>query len=356
MQALAGALSFPNGAAMVREAVPQERRGAAFGMIGMATGVAAASGPPLGGLLVHGFGWAAIFWANVPVIAVALVLGWRSLPKRRTRRTTRPRFDMAGTALLASSMTVVILVPTLLKFGTPLLAIGAGCLGLVIGWIFVRWELRARSPVVDVRLFSSPQFAAACAAVGLGNLVMYTTLLALPLYLEVVLHRSVQASGFVLVALSALSALCGPIGGRWTDRAGRWMPAMFGGVAMLVGVVTITSGVGSASVAVIVAGLAIMGIGLGVSGAPIQTAAVESVPIETTGSAAGIFSTSRYLGSVLGSSILAALFAQHSDDLSSDRFLVLFAGLSVAALGGIFANSRIAGRQGARGLSIERAN
>ena len=354
MQALAGALSFPNGAAMVREAVPQERRGAAFGLIGMATGIAAASGPPLGGLLVNGFGWSAIFWANIPVIAVALLLGWRSLPKRRIERTTRARFDLAGTALLASSMTVVILIPTLLKFGSPLLAIGAGCLGIAIAWTFVRWELRAQAPVVNVRLFASPRFAAACAAVGLGNLVMYTTLLALPLYLEVVLHRSVQASGFVLVALSALSAICGPVGGRWSDRSGRWMPAVFGGAAMLAGMLVITTGVGWASVAAIVAGLAVMGIGLGVSGAPIQTAAVESVPIETAGAAAGIFSTSRYLGSVLGSSILAALFAQHSDDLSNDRFLVLFAGLSVAAIGGIVANSRIASRE-VRGLSIEGA-
>src|SRR6187200_2998081 len=68
-QGLAGALSFPNGAAMIREAVPAERRGSAFGTVSLATGIAAASGPPLGGLLTHAFGWEAIFWANVPVIA-----------------------------------------------------------------------------------------------------------------------------------------------------------------------------------------------------------------------------------------------------------------------------------------------
>src|SRR5690606_17155076 len=101
-QALAGALSFPNGAAMVREAVPAERRATAFGTIGLATGIAAASGPPLGGALVHLFGWSAIFWANVPMVGLALVLGWRSLPRILPKRTERPRFDVTGTVLFAA--------------------------------------------------------------------------------------------------------------------------------------------------------------------------------------------------------------------------------------------------------------
>src|SRR4051794_6994015 len=74
-QALAGALSFPNGTAMVREAIPEARRASAYGMVGLGVGMAAASGPPIGGLLVHYFGWSAIFWANVPVVIAALILG-----------------------------------------------------------------------------------------------------------------------------------------------------------------------------------------------------------------------------------------------------------------------------------------
>ena len=68
-QAIAGAMSFPNGTAMVREGMPEERRGSAFGTVSLATGLAAASGPPIGGALVHAFGWSSIFWANVPVVA-----------------------------------------------------------------------------------------------------------------------------------------------------------------------------------------------------------------------------------------------------------------------------------------------
>ncbi len=353
MQALAGALSFPNGAAMVREAIPRERRGAAFGMVGMATGIAAGLGPPLGGLLVHAFGWASIFWANVPVIAVALLLGWRSLPRRLPQRTMRSRFDVAGTGLLTLALALIILIPTSLRIGNAALAVGVGFLGIAIGWGFARWELRTPAPVVNLRLFASPHFAAACAAVGLGNLVMYTTLLALPLYLEGLLHRGVQTSGFVLIALSALAAVCGPLGGRWSDRFGRWLPAVTGGLATLLGAIVIVAGVSRESISIIVAALAIMGVGIGVSGASVQTAAVESVPLDAAGAAAGIYSTARYLGSVAGSTVLAALFAQRSGDATGGRFVLLFAGLSVVAGGGVVANSLIAARRSPR-LELER--
>jgi EmrB/QacA subfamily drug resistance transporter len=344
-QALAGAMSFPNGTAMVREAVPEERRGSAFGMVGLATGLAAASGPPIGGALVHAFGWSAIFWANVPVVALAVILGWSSLPQSAVRRDTRTPFDLPGSALFAASLASVIVIPTLFKLGEPLLAAIAGLSGVALGVCFVRWELRTTAPVVDVRLFTRPHFAAACASIGVSNLVMYTTLLALPLYLENVRGYGAQVAGLTLVALSAFSALWGPIGGRWTDRRGRWLPAVAGALVLLVGAILLTVGVNRTGLGLVVIALATMGLGLGVSGAPVQTAAVEAVPVGKTGSAAGLFSTARYLGSVTGSTLLAVVFVQRPTFGQADRFVGLFAGLSIFALVGIAANARIAERR-----------
>jgi len=113
---------------------------------------------------------------------------------------------------------------------------------------------------------------------------------------------------------------------------------------MFAGALLLTIGVVGASLAVIVIALAIMGIGVGVAGAPVQTVAVESVPLEGAGSAAGIFSTSRYIGSVVGSGVLAAAFAQGSGAELEARYVLLFAGLAVAALAGIAASTRIANR------------
>lgn len=343
-QALAGALTFPNGAAMVRDAVPMERRGMAFGIIGLAAATAAASGPPLGGALVHAFGWPAIFWANVPVIGIAILLGLRTLPRHIPVRTVRSRFDLMGTVLFATSLGALIAIPTLLRLEQAGIAVIAGIVSVVLGWWFVRHELGITAPVVDMRLFKQPRFAAACASICLSNLVMYTTLLAIPLFMERVADRGIQESGFALAALSAFAALCGPLGGRWSDRRGRWLPAVAGGAILFAGTALLATGAGITGIGIIVVALAIMGLGLGMSGAPVQTAAVEAVPDAGTGSAAGIFSTARYMGSVVGSTILAMAFVQPRDAENSGRYIALFVILAVVALAGIMVNARIADR------------
>lgn len=343
-QALAGTLSFPNGAAMVREATPAERRATAFGMIGLATGLAAGLGPPLGGTLVHLFGWQAIFWANVPVVGLALALGWRSLPDIPPARGERTRFDVTGAMLFAMALSAAIAIPALLKADQPVFAITAGLLGAALGVAFVRWERRVKGPVVDVRLFRNRHFAAACATVGLSNLVMYTTLLALPLYLEEVRDQGVEKAGFVLAAMSVFAALLGPLSGRWTDRVGRWLPSVAGSAISLAGAVMLAIGVTGTSIAPIAMALAVTGVGLGISMTPVQTAALEAAPMAKSGSAAGIFSTSRYLGSVVGSTVLAALFTGHIATESESRYVALFAGLALAALAAVATSTRVADR------------
>jgi DHA2 family methylenomycin A resistance protein-like MFS transporter len=136
----------------------------------------------------------------------------------------------------------------------------------------------------------------------------------------------------------------GPIGGWWTDRAGRWLPAVTGAAGLLAGSALLVAGVRGSSLLPLGIALAIMGLGLGVSGAPVQTAAVEAVPGARSGSAAGIFSTSRYIGSVTGSSVLAMLYVQKPNAGESGRFVGLFAGLAVMAALGLLVNTRVASR------------
>lgn len=347
-QALAGALSFPNGAAMIREGIPAERRGSAFGIIGMAASVAAASGPPIGGLLVHWFGWQSIFWANVPVVGLAILLGLRSLPRPSAAyfaNRVRERFDVAGSALFAASLAALIVVPTFLHLGRPALGVGFAAIGVAIGVAFAYWELRARAPVIDIRLFRGAEFSAACASVGLSNLVMYTTLLAMPLYLERVRGHDSRVTGLTLAALSALAAFSGPLGGRWMDARGRILPAVVGAVALCAGMAALTVAVGSASLWPVVIALGGMGVGLGISGASVQATAVESVPGHRAGSASGIYSTARYLGSVIGSTALAMVFVTKPEAGASGRFTLLFSALAVVAVIGIAANARLGHRE-----------
>jgi DHA2 family methylenomycin A resistance protein-like MFS transporter len=95
----------------------------------------------------------------------------------------------------------------------------------------------------------------------------------------------------------------------------------------------------------IVLALVVTGVGLGISMAPVQTAAMEAVPMGRTGSAAGIFSTSRYLGSVVGSTVLAAIFTGQVATETEGRYIMLFAGLALVALAAVFTSTKVADRR-----------
>jgi EmrB/QacA subfamily drug resistance transporter len=344
MQALAGTLIFPNGAALVREAFPAERRGLAFGMVGLSASVAAASGPPIGGVLAHAFGWSSIFWVNLPLIALIAALAWRTLPARSGPAPVRGRLDFGGIGLMAAALGAVMLTPTLLNVDRPALAAGMVLAGLAATWAFLRWERRVATPIVDLGLFRSRHFAAACASILLGNLVMYTTLLAIPLYLEHARGESASRTGLMLGAMSMLAALATPIGGRWSDRQGRWQPAVAGALIACAGTFLVGLALLAGTSPLLVGALAVMGLGLGIAGAPVQAASVESVPAAQAGSASGIYSTSRYVGSVAGTSALALVFASEPDPGDTGRFVALFMVLGVVAIAGIVANSRVAER------------
>jgi MFS family permease len=212
------------------------------------------------------------------------------------------------------------------------------------GWLFVRTQFASPSPVVDLTLFRQSHYAFACASICLSNLVMYTVLLSLPLFLERVRDHGVQTTGIVLAAMSGFSALLGPMSGRWADKRGYWSPAVWGASALAAGMVVLVAGTMADGLALIVVALVVIGLGLGISGAPVQAAALQAVSADRAGSAAGIFSTARYVGSVAGSTVLALIFAGEISAGDRNAFAWLFVGLTGAALLGIVANSRVADR------------
>ena len=340
-QAVAGALTFPNGAAMVRQAIPTERRGMAFGLVGMMTALAAAIGPPLGGVLVHAFDWRAIFWVNVPVVAVALWLNARYLPASTPSPHPRTAFDWWGSVFFGLSLGAFISIPALVRTERTQFAFVAAIATVGLGALFAWWELRNTHPVVDLGLFRQQTFSAACASIALGNFVMYTTLLALPLFMDHIRGDNERTIGLTLAAMSALAAIWGVMGGKISDTRGRRLPAVAGAVVFALGTALLTGVLDARHLWPIVLALGAMGIGLGVQSAPVQTAAIESAPMEKAGSAAGVFSTSRYLGSVVGSTILAIVFATDQATGNLARFQWLFAVLAATAVIAIFVNTRI---------------
>jgi MFS family permease len=175
--------------------------------------------------------------------------------------------------------------------------------------MFLVQELRHPNPVVELRLFRNSQLVAANSGVALSNLAMYVTVFALPILLARKPDWSSAQIGVVLATLTMTMTMTmfasSPIGGRLTDRHGARLPAGAGLALMTVGLLPFALAVAHLSGVAIVLALVGVGAGLGLATVPLQAAAIEAVEPSMAGLASGMFSTSRYLGSITGISLLA---------------------------------------------------
>jgi EmrB/QacA subfamily drug resistance transporter len=328
-QGIAGAIVFPNGTALLREVVPPQRRAMRFGLIGSITSVAAALGPPLGGLLVATAGWRAIFLMNVPLLLPALLIGWRYIPRTALHKERSP-FDVTGAVWLSVLLVAMAWLLTQSRQQPLHLLISGGLLVALLALLFMVYEMRHGDPVLQPRLFRHRAFTAACATVAFSNLSMYSTFLTLPILLAHQGGWSGIQIGFVLMTQFATSVVCAPLGGRLADLFGRRWPT-FGGMALaVVGMFILALSISSLHAPLMLGGLALAGIGLGLSSAGMQTASVEAVGVNEAGVAAGVYSTSRYLGSIVGSSVIAALLSDSRPE--SSGYSALFAMIVAAAV------------------------
>lgn len=303
-QGVAGALAFPNGAALLREAIPAARRGSRFGLVGAGAGLAAALGPPLAGLLVWLTGWQSIFYVNVLLIVPAAWLGWLAFPRGRPQRASRP-FDLVGAALLL--VTLVTVAAELTHRGATGTVTWAGWgLAALAAAAFAVHEWRHPDPAVQLRLFARRAFAAANASVATSNFAMYVTLLAVPLLFAGRPGGSI-AVGAVLAAMSGAMFLASPLGGVLADRWGRRRPVLLGLSLLVLGTGLLAAAGAGVTVPLLVAALLLIGLGIGTGTAALQTTAVEAAPAGDAGMASGVYTTSRYLGSIVGSALLAHL-------------------------------------------------
>lgn len=309
LQAISGAIAIPNGVALVREVVPDHRRATSFGLISSAVSLAAAIGPPVGGVLMSLAGWRAIFFVNFLLILPALFLGWWTIPQHRRTANARP-FDWVGSLLLAGVLASLAGLLSQMRQGnlpiSPGLAV-AGVIALVVA--LFTYEARHPDPIIQLRFFRKRAFAAANGAIALSNLAMYVTLLSLPILLSQRANWTDSQIGFVLAAFSGMMIISSPLGGHLADRWGRRLPTVAGLAIFTVGLLPLVLRAEGVPLLWLLPGLAIAGSGMGASMAGLQTSAIESLRPEEAGVAAGVFSTSRYLGSIIGSSILAGILS-----------------------------------------------
>jgi EmrB/QacA subfamily drug resistance transporter len=302
-QAVAGGTMAPNAAALLRTATDPEKRGRAFGWFGTGMGLAAAVGPPLGGVLVGSAGWRTIFVVNLPLAAIAFLLALWAI-ERDAPRERRPRFDTLGAAgttlVLGCFVAMLFLIPR-----TTSAAVATGVAFVVVGLLLVRHEKRLSDPFLEVYLFRRRAYAAATATIFLHNLCMYSLLLLVPVLVERRLNLSAGGAGAVVAALSVAMMAGSPAGGTMSDRRGRRFPVVIGSIVIAAGMTALVAIAEGPSTASVATGLAVVGLGVGIAGASLQTTAVEAAPHRLAGAAAGLFMTARYAGGIAAAGLTA---------------------------------------------------
>ncbi|WP_243718829.1 DHA2 family efflux MFS transporter permease subunit [Actinomadura sp. 7K534] len=313
VQGVAGGIINPQVAGLIQQLFRGADRGRAFGALGAVIGIATAVGPMLGGGLISlagpEEGWRWVFYVNVPVGVVALVLAWRLLPAPVYGE--RQGLDPLGVLLLGAGV-VCLLLPLVqeqqwrsdLKW---LLVLA----GAVLIAAFAAWERRARTPMIDLALFRLRSYALG-STIALLYFAGFTAIFfILTLYLQSGLGYSALGAGFAMTPFAVGSGFGSLAGGRLVARFGRAIVA--GGLALVV------AGIAAAWVAVelnpgsgvawaIAAPLLLAGLGSGLVIAPNQTITLSEVPFTEGGSAAGVLQTGQRVGTAVGIAAVGYVF------------------------------------------------
>ncbi|SFU81002.1 drug resistance transporter, EmrB/QacA subfamily [Polaromonas sp. YR568] len=308
-QGLGAAVMMALTMAFVGETVPKARTGSAMGLLGTMSAVGTALGPSMGGVLIAGFGWRALFVANVPLGLLALFLAWRHLPADRQAKAGAAGFDPVGTLLLALALAAYALAVTLGRgsFGAlNMVLLAAAALG---AGLFVFAQTKVASPLLRLAMFRDPVLSASLAMNVLVSTVMMATLVVGPFYLSRALGLSPALVGLVLSAGPVIAALSGVLAGRLVDRLGAARMVITGLAAMAAGALGLAVLPAMFGVAGYIAAIAVLTPAYQLFQAANNTAVMADVPPDRRGVVSGMLNLSRNLGLITGASVMGAVFA-----------------------------------------------
>ena len=308
VQGAGAALMMALSMALVGETVCKERVGSAMGMLGTMSAVGTALGPSLGGVLIDGFGWQAIFLVNAPLGLVALVLAHRFLPRDRAT-SGQVGFDVAGSALLTVALVAYALAMTLGRGDFGAVNLLLLCASLATLGIFVVAQLKSAAPLVQPALFRGRAMRSGFTTSMLATTVAMTTLVIGPFYLSSALGLGAAATGMAMAVGPLVAALVGVPAGKSVDRWGarRLILAGLGAMALGAGVLSMMST--ALGVLGYVVPLVVLTAGYATFQAANNTAVLAAAGPAERGVTSGLLNLSRNLGLITGASAMGAVFA-----------------------------------------------
>ncbi|MEU6138948.1 MFS transporter [Streptomyces sp. NPDC047081] len=314
LQGLFGALLMPAALGLLRATFPAEKLNMAIGIWGMVIGASTAGGPILGGVLVEHVNWQSVFFINVPVGAIALLLGLLILLDHRAENAPRS-FDVLGIALLSAAM--FCLVWALIKApawgwgdGKTWAFLAASVLGFAL---FSFWETKVKEPLIPLGLFRSVPLSAGVVLMVLMAIAFMGGLFFVTFYLQNVHGMKPIDAGLHLLPLTGMMIVGSPLAGAMITKLGPRIP-LAGGMASVAiamfGMSTLDTDTGSAVMSL---WFALLGLGL----APVMVGATEVIvgnaPMELSGVAGGLQQAAMQIGGSLGTAVLGAVMASKVD-------------------------------------------
>jgi EmrB/QacA subfamily drug resistance transporter len=314
VQGLGAAMLMPQTLTIITNTFPPERRGAAFGVWGAVAGVATIAGPTLGGLLVTVFDWRWIFYVNLPIGVLVLLITPVIIPDLRLGR--RHRIDVPG-VLLASAALLAICYGLvegqrydwgrINSFLSIPLILGAGVV-LLVAFLVDQRLTQGREPLVPFALFRDRNYSVVNWISGVLAIGMMGIFLPFTIYLQSVLGFSALKAGLAMAPASLISLPVAPVAGRMTDKIG-------GKYILMSGLILFGAGMGWLALIAtpastwpdFLAPLLVAGIGMGCTFAPLVTVAMRDVDPRMAGAASGVLNTVRQVGLVIGTATVGAL-------------------------------------------------
>ena len=359
VQGAGAALLMPLGLALLSAAFPPEKRGAAIGIFSAITGVAVASGPLVGGLVVEGISWEWIFWLNVPIglLAIPFVL-------TRMKESFGPdtSLDIAGLGLVSGGALGIVwgLVRGNQAGWASAEVVGSLAVGALLVAAFVAWERRACEPMLPMHFFRSRAFSAGNAAIFFTFASLFGAVFFYAQLLQTTMGYSPLDAGLRLLPWTATFITVAPIAGALADRIGE-RPLMVSGLLLQAAGMVWLALIAEPGLAYseLLAPFIVAGVGVSLAIPAAQNSVVGAVGIEAVGKAAGVNSMMRELGGVFGIAVVVAVFAGVGSYASAVAFTDGFAaaigvtaGLSLA---GAIAGLALPGRRHAIKSRVDHA-
>lgn len=343
-QGVGNAMVFATGMAILVSVYPPQERGKVLGINVAAVYIGLSAGPFLGGILTQYFTWRSIFLVTIPICLFILILiFWRL--KGEWADAKGEKFDLFGAFIYAVAVVGILYGLTLLPSFRSLWVILIGILGL---FVFIKWELKEKSPVFQVRLFTTNRvFAFSSLAALINYSATFALTFLLSLYLQHIKALSPQLAGLVLIAQPVVMAMLSPSAGKLSDRIEPGIVATLGMALTTVGLFLLTFLEMDTSLVYIVGCLVLLGFGFALFSSPNTNAILSSVEKRFFGIASGTVGTMRALGMMVSMGIATVVFSIFIGriQITPEHYPVLIKSIKVAfvifaifCFGGIFAS------------------